>query len=240
MKSQRIRPIVWLALLVAQPIGAQSAPDAADRVLRAAAKTMGGPALVDAVQTLEAIADCQGPRQSYRTIMRSGRDGRIVFQQDFPDGRRYRAVVTAAGGSEYDSDSGKVTPASPFALTAAAGHAIHMLTLAPAALLGAPTGVTAAQFRGKPVIGVTFRNRMGGIVIANYDPSDTTLRGFTMPGPDGQPIALVIWRWRRFNGLLLPTRAVFWQGRDAYSFRFTSIRLNAVSDSAFAIAADAP
>lgn len=229
-----------MALLSPTWLQGQSGPDAAQQVLHAAARTMGGVSAIEAVKTIEAIAECQGPRGPYRTLVRTGRDGWIVFQQDFPNGRRYRAVLTADGGTEYDSDSGRVSTATPATHAAASGHQIHMLTLAPTTQLGAPTGMSFTQFQGRPVFGVTFRDRAGGTVVANYDRRDTTLRGFTFPGPHDQPIALVVWRWQRFGGLLLPTRAVYWQGRDAYRFRFTRIRLNAVPDSAFAIAADAP
>lgn len=200
---------------------------------------MGGATAVEAIETVEAIAECKGPRGPYRTLVKTARDGRIVFQQDFPNGRRYRAVLSADGGTEYDSDSAKVTTSTPLSHTAAAGHQIHMLSLAPTTQLGPPTGVTLTRFQDRPVIGVIFHDRTGGTVVANYDRRDTTLRGFTFPGPDGQRIALVVWRWRRFNDVSLPTRAVYWQGQDAYRFHFTHIRLNAVPDSAFTIAADA-
>ena len=198
---------------------------------------MGGPS-VAAVRTVEAVAECQGSRGPYRTTVRSARDGRAVFEQDFPSGRRYRAVLGPNGGSEYDSDSGHVTAATPLTYIAASGHQIHMLAIAPVTQFGPPVGVRDVEFQGQPAIGVEFHDRVGKTVIANYLSRDTTLLGFTFPGPEGQSIALVLSRWRRIDGVSLPTRAVYLQGADAYRFRFTRIRLNAVSDSAFAVPAD--
>jgi hypothetical protein len=226
-------------LVAAGPLPAQSGRDSAERVLRVAAMAMGRQS-VETIHTIEAVAECQGPRGPYRTTVLSARDGRAVFQQDFPSGRRYRAVLGPNGGEEYDSDSGHTVQATPLTYVIASGHEIHMLTIAPATQYGAPTGAREVQFQARPAIGVVFRDRLGDEVIANYDPRDTTLLGFTLPGPAGQSIALVVWRWRRVDGVSLPTRAVYWQGKDAYRFRFTRIRLNVVQDSAFAISADSP
>jgi hypothetical protein len=235
-------PASVLAMLLLAPLlHAQSGPPDAERVLQAATMAMGGQSLMK-IQTIEAVAACRGPRGTYRTIVHSARDGRVRFEQDFPNARRDQAGLGPHGGWEYDSDSGRYLEASALTYTDIHGHEIQMLTIAPDARLGRPLAAVDTVFRETPAIAVVFRDTLGGTVRAFYSRRDTTLLGFSFPNhrdPGSPPIELVLTRWRRFQGVLLATRAVYWQGRDAYRFRFTNIRLNSVADSVFATPAGA-
>lgn len=232
---------VLVMLLLATPLYAQSGSPDAERVLRAATMAMGGQSVMR-IQTIEAVAACRGPRGTYRTVVHSARDGRVRFEQDFPNGRRDQAGLGPHGGWEYDSDSGRYLEASALTYTDIRGHEIRMLTIAPDTRLGRPLGAVDTVFRHISAIAVVFRDTLGGTVRAFYRRRDTTLLGFSFPNhrdPGSPPIELVLTRWRRIDGALLPTRAVYWQGPDAYRFRFTHIRLNHVADSAFATPAAA-
>jgi hypothetical protein len=229
-------------LLLATSLHAQSGSPGAERVLRAATIAMGGQSVMN-IQTIEAVAACRGPRSTYRTIVHSARDGRVRFEQDFPNGHRDRAGLGPRGGWEYDSDSGRYLEASALTYTDVHGHEIQMLTIAPDTRLGRPLGAVDTVFRRRPAIAALFRDTLGGAVRAFYSRRDTTLLGFSFPNhrdPGSPPIELVLTRWRRIEGALMPTRAVYWQGRDAYRFRFTRIRLNSVADSVFAPPTGAP
>ncbi|HXN75227.1 MAG TPA: hypothetical protein VN876_01255, partial [Gemmatimonadaceae bacterium] len=184
----------------------------------------------------ETVAECEGPRGRYRTTVRSARDGRVMFAQDFPARPSYRAMFGPEGDWEYDLDRAKYMPASPFARAVAQGHEVHMLALAPETRFGAPIGVRATTFRGTPAFAVSFRDILGGMVTAYYSRRDYLPLGFMFPDhkdPGSPGISLVLNGWQRRGAIRLVSRAVFWQGRDAYRFRFTRIRLNVVPDSAF-------
>ena len=232
--ARRRAPVLALVLL-APPLLAQSSQDA-ERVLHAATMAMGGPSVMQ-IHTIETVAACRGPKSTYRTIVRSARDGRARFEQDFADGHRDEVGLSPHGAWEYDSDSGRYLKATALTYAEVRGHEIHMLSIAPESRLGRPVAAIDTVFRQTSAIAALFRDTLGGTVRAFYSRRDTTLLGFSFPNhrdPASPAIELVLTRWRRIGGALLPTRAVYWQGRDAYRFRFTHIRLNELADSDFA------
>lgn len=187
-------------------------------VLRAARRALGDDADVAAVQTIETVAACTGPRVRYETHVVSARDGRAIFEQRFPDGRAERAVV---------SDT---APRDPIERLMIQGHEIHMLVVAPETRLGPPVTAGDTVFAGRPAVVLTFRDQLGAPVFAYFARSDSLPLGFLMPNhrTDGKPsITLTIDSWRTVGRLRLPARATYHQGADRYEFQFTTVRLNA-------------
>jgi hypothetical protein len=236
--------VVWTICLwagvSARWVRAQSPAGSASRVLAAARARIGVDSVVANVQTIDADAACSGPNSRYRTRVRSARDGRVVFEQVFDKGAPYRVVLGADRGWEWSGDSGRATPASALTQVEAHGHEIHMLTLAPGSRLGTPTRVVDTTFRGGSAVGVSFRDALGGRVVAYFSRRDSLPLGFWLPNHrDRRPsIMLVLARWGTVGALRLPMEAVFWQGRDAYRFHFTRVSLNAVPDSVSAVRPD--
>src|SRR4051794_7799623 len=63
-------------------------------VMQRARQALSGDATIARVAALEFTAQCQGPRRAFRTTVRSNRDGRVFFGQDFPDSTHYRAGMS--------------------------------------------------------------------------------------------------------------------------------------------------
>jgi hypothetical protein len=207
-----------------------------EQVLAAARSRLGGDAAIDSIRTIDALAACRGPRSRYQTRVRSAKDGRVIFEQRFEDGSRYRALIGLEGGWEWSGDSSGATPASALAGVEAHGHEIDMLVLAPASRLGRPVGVVDTIFRGDSAAAVIFRDALGGRVTAYFRRVDFLPLGFRFPNHrDQRPaIDLVLSEWARVGSIRVPMRAVFWQGSEAYRFHFTRIQINTVPDSVFA------
>jgi hypothetical protein len=226
------------SVAMATPLAAQHLAPEAERVLAAAQAALGNHATVAQIRTIETVAECRGPRRAYRTMVWSATDGRVLFEQQFDSGHLYRAGLSRSGGWEYDPDSARYTRATPLTYADVQGHEIHLLIVAPQAIFGRPLGVRDTMFAGHDAVAVSFRDTLGGLVTGFYARADTLALGFSFPdhrNPGGKPVVLLFSEWRRIDGIRLATRAVYWQGRDPYRFRFTRIRLNSVADSVFAM-----
>jgi len=212
------------AVVCAVPLAARAQASAsAQRVLAAARRAMGA-AGIARIRTIATVADCRGPRRPYHTTVFSARDGRAVFEQDFAHGQFYRAGLSPTGDWEYDSDTGRYSPASVLTRTIVEGHEVHLLTIAPEVIYGDAMTARDSLFQGRAAIAVSFRDALGGAVAEFFAQSDSLPLGFLLPNhrdAGAEPVLLVLSRWRTIAEVRMPTRAVYWQGHDAYRFRFT-------------------
>jgi hypothetical protein len=226
-----IAAVAWAVLAVGR-LGAQGAVSPGEQVLAAARQRMGGTAAITAVRSLVAIADCEGPKRSYRTIVRSDRNGAVEFEQDFTDGTSYRVAYEGQRPPNYIRRPRTLSQTELANRAQIQGHEIHMIVLAPDSRFGGPDSVRDTVFRGRRAVAVAFHDGLGAPVAEYFATRDSLPLGFTFPDREvARPgeVSLVLSQWRRVDGILMPHYAVFWQAGKAYRFRFTSIRLNPLS-----------
>src|SRR3954469_1218270 len=70
----------------------EDTPRAAD-IFSAASRAMGGEEALKEIQSIEALADCVGPRSKYKTEIISARADRLFFRQTWQDREPFVAVV---------------------------------------------------------------------------------------------------------------------------------------------------
>jgi hypothetical protein len=216
-------------MLATMPLGGQTVLSPAERVLAAARSRMGGTAAIAAVQSLTAVAECEGPKRNYRTTVWSDRSGAVEFAQYFTDGSTYQIAYDARLPPDQFRRSRTLSQAELANRAEVQGHEVHMIVLAPATRYGGPDSVRDTVFRGHRAIGVAFHDTLGGPVMEYFARRDSLPLGFTFPdreAPAPGSVSLVLSEWGRVDGILLPRYAVYWQGGNAYRFRYTSIRLN--------------
>jgi hypothetical protein len=220
---------VLALMLPAMRVGGQTVLSPAERVLAAARARMGGTAAIAAVKSLTAIADCEGPKRNYRTTVWSDRSGAVGFEQDFTDGSTYRIAYDGRLPPDRIRHPRTLSQTELANRAEVQGHEVHMIVLAPGTRYGGPDSVRDTVFRGRRAIGVAFHDTLGGPVMEYFAPRDSLPLGFTFPDREARPpgsVSLVLSEWARVDGILLPRHAVYWQGENAYRFRYTSIRLN--------------
>lgn len=210
-------------------LGGQTVVSPAERVLAAARARMGGTAAIAAVQSLTAIAECEGPKRNYRTSVWSNRSGAVGFDQYFTDGSTYRVAYDGRVPADRIRRPRTLSQSELANRAEVQGHEVHMIVLAPGTRYGGPDSVRDTVFRGRRAIGVVFHDTLGSPVVEYFARRDTLPLGFTFPDREvAAPgaVSLVFSQWGRVDGILLPRHAVYWQGGKAYRFRYTSIRLN--------------
>ena len=224
-----------LSLIVAtMRVGGQTVLPPAEQVLAAARARMGGTAAIAAVRSLRTIADCEGPKRNYRTTVWSDRSGAVKFEQDFPDGTTNRIAYEGRRPADDIRRPRTLSQTELANWAEVEGHEVHMIVLAPDTRFGGPDGVRDTVFRGRRAIGVVFHDTLGTPVVEYFAPRDSLPLGFTFSDrevPTPGTVALVLSQWGRVDGILLPRYAVYWQGEQAYRFRYTSIRLNPVPNA---------
>ena len=208
---------------------------AAFDVLRRARQVLGGDSVVQRVPAVRFVANCEGPRGMFRTTVASARDGRVLFDQEFPSRPRSRSGIAlgrrwqATGGTVVDS-----LDAVTESITRA--HEVHLLALSPESRYAAPVARRDTLLDGRPVNVVEFRDALGAPITFFYDVESGRPAGFRPVNPAGDDARTIVFRWadwRKAGEVLLPHSITITQGGDVYRYRVTEATTNWLPDATF-------
>jgi len=204
-------------------------------ILKGARRALGGDKAVANVSMLRFIAECQGPRGSFRTTIASARDGRMLFFQEFPNRPRYRAGVSLGG--RWEESGGRVVD-SLGAVTESVlrAHEMLLLAISPEARYTAPVARPDEQLDGRAVQVVRFRDGLGDPVDFLFDPASGRPAGFRPINHTDQGAREIVTRfddWRPAGDLTLPHSVTMTQGTDVYRYRMTEISADWIEDRFF-------
>jgi hypothetical protein len=209
-----------------------AARHAADAILEASWRHIGPPALVSGVAALRSVATVRGPVREYQTVVISARDGRMFFAQ---------AADIVAGVSDSSKWLWNSETNEPIALDAATesvlrGHELHILVLAPGSRWQYAERVRDTIFRGRAAIAVDYTDALGAPVTAFYARRDTLPLGFMIANHSGRgepAIEVELADWRRFGDLHFFGRALFRQGKQMITHRYSRVDRIAAESSLF-------
>lgn len=215
----------------AQSIG--DVDPAALQILAASIRAMGGPAAVDSIRSIDAVADGTGPGGSFQTHVSSARDGRMRFMQITPGGH-FAAGIDSAGSWHAVGDS--TTPLDSATRSFLRGHELHMLALAPATRWRPITATGPLTVQNREAIGVRFIDEMGSEATIFYRPTDTLPLGYRLldhSSPGAPPVEVLFGHWGVHGGPPLFTDAIFAQGDEKVNWHYTRVGVNTAPDSLF-------
>jgi hypothetical protein len=197
----------------------------AARILRAARDAMGGEAAVARVAMLSFEAECDGPRGPFSTRVVSARDGRVRFEQRFPDGPGFAMGIGLEGDwRRPDTDTREAH--SPAARAVLYAHEMLLLALAPEARYRAPFATGRQDFHGRDADVVRFADPLDAPIDFFYDAGDGRPLGFCLRNHTGRGADQIEVRyddWRAAGELRLPFAATITQGADIYRYRMTEV-----------------
>lgn len=209
-------------------------------ILRAARRALGGEEAVARVALVSFAADCESPQGPFRTKVWSARDGRVRFEQAFPDGTSFVMAVGAKGEWQRD-EGGRVDSLGALLRTVVHGHELPLLALAPESRYRRPTAVGRERFDGSEARVVRFLDELEAPVDFLYDSASGRPLAFRIRNHTGRGAAAVVTRfddWRRVGDVWLPFAASFTQGTDVYRYRMTEVSLKAPPAGTFEGGAD--
>lgn len=179
----------------------------------------------------EAIADCKGPRGTYRTrIAFRSSDGWARFTQWRGDVQTWDSV--ALGDRAWATSDGKTWTEGDADLRARiVDHQLLAMVLAPERVFGALGPPRTGRLGDATVDWVQGRDVAGHPVeLAIASSGRPVAARITWGGPDGT--LTIRWSsWERIDGMQLPREARIEQGADTFEFRFRPARLDAPEDA---------
>jgi hypothetical protein len=204
-----------------------ASPDStARRILDAAARRLGA----QKVENVEAVATVQGPRRRFEASVRSARDGRARLALG-PD---FLAGFGPAGA--WQAERGRLTKPDSATRTVVRGHELHLLVLAPESRWHDPLYLGLLPWPGDAALAVSLLDELDTPAVLYLSRRDTLPVGLRLVNHTGVGAARVdvtFDDWTVTDGVRLFRRAAFQHGADRYDYRYTTLRLNHLADTAF-------
>jgi hypothetical protein len=213
------------------PVVARSA---ALETLQRARVALGGEAAVAGVAMVAFDADCEGPGGPFHTTVRSARDGRVVFRQEYATGPPFAAGISLTGGWQTGD-----TGADSLALITRSvihGHEFPLLVLAPEARFRSPRALPDERFDGRDARVVRFLDLMESPADFLFDAETGLPLGFRIENQTGRGAPDITVRygdWRAVGAVRLPFSVEIRQGDDLYRYRITRASTDWIDDTAF-------
>lgn len=209
-------------------------------VLDAARRAVGIDGSAASIEAVQARAEVRGPGERFSVEILSARDGRA--RVEFIPG--LVAVLDSAGSSDSWVRKRPATPPTPPTQETIAflrGHEVFMNILFPETRFGPLRASGRASFEGRPAVRLSGLDRLGTAIDFFYAESDSLPLGYRLEDPDPEaraegrpPVRLVVERWVRRAGVLVPLVASFRQGEERHEYAFVRIvPLAQPPDSAF-------
>ena len=214
---------------------AATGPPDAHALYQQSLAAMGGAAALDTIQSIRARAHCLSPTGTYVTEVRSTRDGSVWFQQSYPDGDLFTAIVRDDEAWAWEGDD-PPDPMEPRMVSVVRGHEFQMMaiTLTDRFDLGAVT--EHAEFGGSYCHQIELTDGQGRSALAYYHEYSGLLAGLLIPKPLGAPGEMITIRyiaWRAVDGLRLPYKIVASDGTGDFVLSFREISINTVDETIF-------
>jgi len=206
-----------------------------DEIFNRARVAMGGSEKLADVWTLTAIADCTGPRGDFQTVVHSGGDRRVAFEQRRANAIEFRTVVVDDVGWSPGASSRDLRVLSPEMISMVRGHELHMMVLDVDRRFHDPATVGVAKFNGAPCTKVAMTDDDGSRVFAYYRQDDGMPAGFNFLDQGGKPTTIVFESWTEVDGIRLVETLTLRRGDDVFTYDYREIRLNDVDESLFRV-----
>jgi hypothetical protein len=233
----RLRWLTAAGLLLGSvvPASAQSGTLTVDSVLVRARRWL-GPATLERVRSLRAVAEVNGPPGCLWTVIRSRIDGRVRFEQHDSSGPKFIAGIGQAGPWTWSIEDGKPVAASPATASVISGHEWHLLTAYPTSRWSAPKLIGRHVVEGDTVWRVDFKDRLGATVSIRYAgdgrPVDLLLVNHSGQGPKDVRVRLFDWP-PAGDGPRLFRHAVILHGNQTWLYHYLSLESDTGADAAY-------
>lgn len=230
----------WLAaagLLLgsAGSASAQTGTVTVDSILIRARRWL-GPAALERVRAIRAVAEVDGPQGHLVTVIRSRIDGRMRFEQHDTSGPRFVAGVGRTGPWEWSTEKEEAARLAPEFASGIVGHEFHLLTAYPLSRWSAPRLAGRELAEGDSVWRVDFKDRLGARVSIRYadDGRPVDLLLVNHSGQGSRIVRVRVFDWPASDDTLrLFRHAVILHGSQTWLYRYVSLENDPAPDSAF-------
>lgn len=223
---------------VCAPVVTASDSQTASAVISAATEAMGGRRALEEIQSIEAVADCTGPRGKYKTEVRSARGDRLMFRQTWVGREAYLAYVNGKLAWTKNEETGKVAAMDKEAAAAVRSHEFQMIAIAILERYSNPQVEGYENFAGSRAIKVRMVDELGNPCHIFFDADSLLMAGMIMVNPmkgAGESVRVVFNRWSQVGKVKLPSKVTATDKTGDFVLDFQEITLNKVDPNIFSV-----
>ncbi|EZH73013.1 hypothetical protein ATO12_18530 [Aquimarina atlantica] len=185
------------------------------------------------IVSIYTLADCKGPKNSFKTLILSREtDGRMEQVYD----ENHSIIKHGKNASwHYDIHTQSLTESLDSEMqTFVYGHELHWLSVKPETRYTNPILKGFTKFQNQTAFHIEFKDNTQRPVNFYYAFDSFLPLGFDINTNEKGDLVTVIFKdWEKINGISVFKQSTFIQGDDLYDYNFIDIKINQVKDQDF-------
>lgn len=230
---------VYLILITACLVSAAKGQPVSDAeklkdIFSAALEAGGGEKEIGKVRSIEAYADCTGPKGMYTTEVISYRSNKTIFDQKFTYRESGKIVVNNDLIWERANKTGEFSLASPMSRLVVRLHEFQLMSFDFQKMFRDFALAGTENFAGRPSVKVLAKTELDGPIHLFFDTETKLLSGYILPIPgSSESVKNVFKDWKKVGKLKLPSVVTATDKAGTWELRFHTITLNKTDAKVF-------
>lgn len=223
---------VWLLIFAILLFGVSTEIFANDaklqKVFAEAIEAVGGEDEISKIKSIEAFAECTGPKGEYKTAIKSFRADKTHFMQSFSY-RDANTDIFISGDLAWqkDDEKGDFAMVSPFQKLVVRLHEFQKMAFDFEKFFTDFALVGEEIFEKRPSIQVSAKHELGGTIYLYFGKKTKLLSGYVLPIPNSEEsVKNVFNEWKEVGGVKLPSKVTATDSSGDWILDFKEIKLN--------------
>lgn len=208
--------------------------DSLDKLFSESIQAVGGKDLINKIKSIEAFAECIGPKGKYTTQIVSFRSNKTHFKQTFSY-KEDSSNIFINNNLAWAKSNNQVgfEMVSPFQKLVVNLHEYQKMAFDFQKMFSDFELVGDKSFNNTPSIKVSAKNKLGGKIYLFFDKNTKLLSGYILPIPNSkETVKNVFHMWKTFGKVKLPSKITATDSSGDWTLSFNKIKLNKADENA--------
>lgn len=200
-----------------------------DGILAAATNAVGSPRDIRQIRSIEAVADCTGPKGKYTTSISSFRDSRTRFAQTYSYRKPSSIFINGEMVWEKNADTGELVISEPFQRMVSRLHEYQKMAFDIRSFFKDLELAGEEEFNGRPLLRIAGKSELGMSAYLYFDKVNKRLNGYKLLIPNSaETVTNTFIEWKKVGNVTLPSVVKAIDSSGAWTLSFHTIRFNSV------------
>jgi hypothetical protein len=231
-----ISALTYACMLAGAAISSSPQAKSFDDIIAASLRAMGGEAELSKIQSIIALANCNGPRGKYTTEVQSARHDRLLFRQITAGGEVFLSYTNGAHVWLKDSKTGEVSPGDKTLAAGIRSHEFQMMAIDLPKRYKKPVFEGEEEFGGTRCYKIRMIDELGSPCHVFFDIGSQLWAGKVILDPrsdKGETVRVVMNAWKQVGKVKLPSKVTATDKSGDWVLDFYDIKLNQVEQKVF-------
>jgi hypothetical protein len=202
-----------------------------EKLFAEAVAAVGKPSEIEKIKSIEAVADCDGPKGKYTTEIKSFPAGRTYFKQTYSYRDSGTEVFINRNLAWNKPAADEFALVSPFQKLVVELHEYQKMAFDFEKMFTDFESAGEEDFGGRPSFKVAAENSLGGTVYLFFDKETKLLSGYILPVPGSdQTVENVFNEWKTVGRIKLPSKITATDSSGVWVLNFDRITLNRTAE----------